>query len=86
MAPGASRLFIHEHHYTRSFQQDVAFAIYPFESSEARKIRLSEGVERHQIALAIQSGASAVLDPRIAQRSRIYRNPNPVETAIVEHG
>jgi hypothetical protein len=31
-------------------------------SSEARKIRVSDGVERHPIALAIPSGASAVLD------------------------
>jgi hypothetical protein len=32
-------------------------------SSDVREIRLSEGVERHQIALAIQSGARALLDP-----------------------
>jgi hypothetical protein len=42
-------------------KQDAACASLSSLLSEARKIRLSEGVERHQIALAIQSGASALL-------------------------
>jgi hypothetical protein len=57
-------------------------------SSEAREFRVSEGVERHPIAVAIiiasvARGGQAL--PTIAQRSRIHRNPNPVKTPIVDH-
>ena len=46
-----------------SVQQDVGVRQPSLRSrAKLEKIRLSEGVERHPIALAIPSGASAVLD------------------------
>jgi hypothetical protein len=65
-----------------SSQHDIACASYHFAIERSSNFRVSGGAEGHQIALAIPSGASAVLNPRIAQRSRIHCNPNPVGTAI----